>query len=98
MAKNKHLTLEQRKKIAAMLDEHSTFAQIAATLEKHPSTIAKEVKNHSVTVKNGTVAHRYNACRHRFYLRDPEAPSLRDLSFPEKVPALQELRHVQRSM
>lgn len=66
MANNKHLTLEQRKKIATMLDEHSTFARIAATLEKHPSTIAKEVKNHSVTVKNGTVAHRYNACRHRF--------------------------------
>lgn len=49
-----------------MLTEKYKFSQIANTLGKDPSTIAKEIKNH-ITVKNVGGIHRaYNACSKRY--------------------------------
>ena len=46
MAKNSHLTLSDRIAIEVGLRERRCFASIAQELEKDPSTISKEVRNH----------------------------------------------------
>jgi IS30 family transposase len=67
MAKNSHLTLDDRAAIEVALRNRTSFAQIGRDLGKDPSTIAKEVKNHRKAVRNSTFnpcAHR-SVCRHR---------------------------------
>lgn len=44
--KNKHLTLDNRLTIQAMLTQGCTFTEIASALGKHPSTISKEILKH----------------------------------------------------
>ena len=65
MADQKHLTLEQRSMIQEMLTNHSSFTQIGKALNKHPSTIAKEVRAHLVFIRSGFRHVNYNACAHR---------------------------------
>ena len=48
MAKNAHLTLDQRATIEVSLREGASFTEIGRGLGKDPSTISKEVKNHSL--------------------------------------------------
>ena len=48
MAKQAHLTLEERKIIEVGLNNGSTRKSIADTLGKDKSTICKEVKRHTV--------------------------------------------------
>lgn len=49
MAKTKHLTYEDRVCIEEMLNEHRSYREIARTLGKSPSTIQREIKNHTKT-------------------------------------------------
>lgn len=49
MAKAKHLTYEDRVCIEEMLNEHRSYREIARALGKSPSTIQREIKNHTKT-------------------------------------------------
>lgn len=66
MAKNKHLTAEERMTIAVRLKEKESFKSIASELEKDCTTIAKEVKNHITISQVGCAGKVFNNCRHRF--------------------------------
>lgn len=66
MAKQKHMSLHDRSIIESMLDQKYTFTQIANTLEKDPTTIAKEVKAHTIIKKIGAKGATYNSCAKRF--------------------------------
>lgn len=48
MARNSHLTLDERIIIEVSLKERKSFKQIARELGKDPSTISKEVRNHLI--------------------------------------------------
>lgn len=61
MAKNAHLTLDERVHIEVSLREGDSFTEIGGELGKDPSTISKEVKNHSQTIRKGS----YNPCANR---------------------------------
>ncbi len=50
--KNTHLTLEDRIIIEVSLKNGESFAEIGRKLEKDPSTISKEVRNHIKIVRN----------------------------------------------
>lgn len=67
MAKNKHLTAEERKTIADCLKEKASFKSIGCELGKDCTTIAKEVKNHITISQVGCTGKVYNNCRHRFH-------------------------------
>lgn len=66
MAKNKHLTLDERITIETMLKEKANITKIANTLDKHPTTISKEIRNHLVFRRVGAMHCNYNACALRF--------------------------------
>lgn len=66
MATQKHLTLEQRSVIKDMIEKGRSFTEIGRTLDKDPSTISKEVRNHLVVMRVGYRYVKYNACAHRF--------------------------------
>lgn len=61
MAKNTHLTLNERAHIEVSLRERDIFTEIGRELGKDPSTISKEVKNHSQIVRKES----YNPCAKR---------------------------------
>ena len=61
MAKNTHLTFDERATIEVSLREGDTFAEIGKMLGKDPSTISKEVKNHKQIVRKES----YNPCAKR---------------------------------
>jgi transposase, IS30 family len=62
MAKNAHLTLSERIEIERALRDGASFKEIGRQLEKDPSTISKEVRNHFVVKEGGS---RFNPCKHR---------------------------------
>ena len=51
MAKNAHLVLDERATIEVRLRERASFTEIGRELGKDPSTISKEVRLHSQTVR-----------------------------------------------
>lgn len=61
MAKNAHLTLDDRATIEISLREGKSFTEMGKELGKDPSTISKEIKNHSQPVRKGS----YNPCAKR---------------------------------
>ena len=61
MAKNAHLTLDDRSTIEVSLREGDSFTDIGRELGKDPSTIAKEIKNHIQYSRSGS----YNPCAKR---------------------------------
>ena len=61
MAKNTHLTLEDRIIIEVSLKNGESFAEIGRKLGKDPSIISKEVRNHIKIVRNKS----YNPCINR---------------------------------
>lgn len=61
MAKNTHLTLDERATIEVSLREGTSFTEIGRLLGKDPSTISKEVKNHKQVIRKGS----YNPCTKR---------------------------------
>ena len=66
MPNNKHLTLDNRITIESMLNTQSSFREIAAALNKDPSTISKEIRSHLVFRHVGAMHTPYNSCALRF--------------------------------
>ena len=62
----KHLSLEDRNLIAQRLTEGCSFKSIANELDRNCTTISREVRNHLVFVKKGTIGKCFNACKHKF--------------------------------
>lgn len=62
MAKNKHLTLEERFTIANLLDQQNSFKEIGTELGKDCTTISKEVRNHRTPKKTGALGKAFNHC------------------------------------
>ena len=85
MANNRHLTLDQRIQIEKMLGERSAFSHIARSLDKHPSTISLEVRNHCISEKAGTSRIAYNACIHRYTCKIPRLFLCRPCNSAKKV-------------
>ena len=61
MAKNAHLTFDERQTIEVSLRDNLKFKEIGELLGKDPSTISKEVRDHYKVVEKST----YNPCAHR---------------------------------
>lgn len=61
MAKNAHLVLDDRATIEVRLRERASFTEIGRELGKDPSTISKEVRLHSQTVRKAS----FNPCSKR---------------------------------
>ena len=61
MAKNAHLTLDERHTIQISLCNNLKFREIGQILGKDPSTISKEIRNHYKVVQRNT----YNPCSNR---------------------------------
>ena len=66
MANNKHLIIDDRITISQMLRERKSFMEIGESLNKDPSTISKEIRNHIILSKTGCHGHAYNNCIHRY--------------------------------
>lgn len=65
MSKQKHLTKDDRRIIESQLNQNHSFRSIARSLEKHPSTISREVQAHRMPGKQkGYRRHRPNQCAH----------------------------------
>lgn len=65
MANNKHLTIYDRTIIEDGLKKNYSFSKIASLLDKSISTISKEVRLHSKSIRTGGFRTQYNACSHR---------------------------------
>lgn len=61
MAKNTHLTLDERISIQSLVSAGAKFTTIGAELEKDPSTISKEIRNHYKVEEKAS----FNPCMHR---------------------------------
>jgi len=65
MAKNKHLTNEERQQIERMLSEQISLKRIADTLGKHPATISREVRAHAIESGKYAPYRIHNRCAKR---------------------------------
>lgn len=65
MAKNTHLTLEERFLIARHLDNRDPFKAIGASLDRDCTTISKEVRAHKIYKKTGAPGRAFNNCARR---------------------------------
>ncbi len=61
MAKNAHLTFDERQTIEVSLRDNLKFKEIADLIGKDPSTISKEIRGHFRVVEKST----YNPCANR---------------------------------
>ena len=65
MQKNKHLTFDERLSIQNMLNERRSFAAIGKSLEKHRTTISKEIRSHIIFKRIGAYGKAFNDCAFR---------------------------------
>ena len=65
MAKHTHLTLDDRYTISNLLNSSTSFKAIALEIEKDCTTVSKEVRNHCVFKKTGSLGRSFNCCIHR---------------------------------
>lgn len=65
MAKNKHLTLEQRHTIETGINQRESFKEIGRRIDKDCTTISKEIKNHRVFKNTGALGRSFNDCKNR---------------------------------
>ena len=63
--RHKHLTLENRQEIEIGLLKEDSFRCIAASLDKSPTSISREVRKHAVRKKEKPYGKVSNACKHR---------------------------------
>lgn len=68
MAKNAHLVLDERATIEVRIRERASFTEIGRELGKDPSTISKEVRLHSQTVRKDS----FNPCSNAHAGTTPE--------------------------
>lgn len=66
MATNKHLSLDERIKVQQCLKESKSFKAIGRELNRDPTTVSKEVKNHVLFKRVGSYGKAFNNCLHRF--------------------------------
>ncbi|MBN4051129.1 IS30 family transposase [bacterium AH-315-K05] len=66
MATNKHLSLDERIKLEQCLKESKSFKSIGRELNRDPTTVSKEVKNHILFKRVGSYGKAFNNCLHRF--------------------------------
>lgn len=62
----KHLTLDERMEIQLALKQGKPFNEIAEEVEKSRTTISREIRKHTVTVRKGAYGRGFNECVHRF--------------------------------
>ncbi len=60
-----HLSLDDRITISQMLSNRKSFKQIASALQKSPSSISREVRNHLKYSKTTSYGRSFNNCLHR---------------------------------
>lgn len=65
MANQKHLTLIERFTIESMLGNSASFKEIGRKLDRHCTTISKEVRRHIMFKKTGCMGHSFNDCVNR---------------------------------
>ncbi len=65
MNSGKHLTLQDRQNIELMLNARKSFSEIAQLIGKNKSTISREVRAHTVSVRTGGQGVNYNNCKNR---------------------------------
>jgi len=73
MAKNKHLTNEERRQLEHLLRAKRSIKAIAHILGKSPSTISREIKKHALPSNKSAPGRIRNRCLYRrscskFYL------------------------------
>ena len=73
MAKNKHLTNDERLQIERLLGEQTPLKRIAARLDKHPATISREIRARAIVSDKGARYRIRNRCVmradcHKYYL------------------------------
>lgn len=57
---------EDRQATEEMLKDGKKIIYIAKALDRSPSTISREIKNHIVRLKTGGMGSRFNDCKHRY--------------------------------
>ena len=65
MNNNKHLLQSERVIIEMQLSNRQSFKSVGRELDKDPTTIAKEVKNHILYKKSGAYGRPFNDCLYR---------------------------------
>lgn len=60
-----HLSLDERMSIEKYLNQSKSFKEIARLLNKHCTTISREIRNHYVVKNTGSVGRRFNNCLYR---------------------------------
>ena len=60
-----HLTKDDRYTIENNLNNHVSLKQISRIVQKHPSSISREIRNHYITKHTGSVGRRFNNCLYR---------------------------------
>ena len=63
---SKHLTYDDRLNIQDLLKSGSSISCIARKLNRHKSTISREITLRAMFRKVGGYGHTYNACLYRF--------------------------------
>ena len=66
MSGKKHLDLSDRIVVEDGVNRNLTFNAIASSIGKHPTTIAREIKQHRYRHRSGTLRFNYNSCAHRY--------------------------------
>ncbi len=66
MSNNLHLTLDERNVIEQELMRNTSFRDIALILDKDPTTIAKEVRNHRIRKEGQSIHINFNQCARKF--------------------------------
>lgn len=62
---SKYLTFDERLEIQKGLKYQMSFGEIAKSIGKDRTTVAKEIKRYSYEQKTGYSSYPYNACKHR---------------------------------
>ena len=62
---NKHLTLDERKIIQTGIENRSRKINIARTIGKDPTTVAKEIRKHIIIKQTGSKGKSVNNCINR---------------------------------
>jgi IS30 family transposase len=62
----KHLTYDDRLTIQELLKSRSSLSEISRELNRHKSTISREISLRSIFNKNCCYGRSYNACIYRF--------------------------------
>ena len=62
MAKNSHLTLQERSLICVRITQGASFSQVAAELGRDPGTISREIRKHRIEISTGAYGHPFNPC------------------------------------